>query len=248
MSLACDLHLHSCVSPCGSLDASPIAIARTAKAAGLDFVALTDHNTALNTPAFAEACRRVGLLAAFGSEVTTAEELHTLAIFETVEAALDFGQALYLRLLPIPHDPDLYGDQVYVDVDETILGTVEKSLLTATEIPLSELVAEVRARGGMVIPAHVDRTAFSAYSQLGFLPQDYYTAIELYHDPPRIPVEGYVQLRNSDAHYLEDIGRRRFWADSPAEEGFQGLAAAIREGRVSLTPPAEETAARQHTR
>ena len=35
MKFLCDFHLHSCLSPCGSLDSSPASIARAAKAAGV---------------------------------------------------------------------------------------------------------------------------------------------------------------------------------------------------------------------
>ena len=43
-----DLHIHSCLSPCASLDLSPREIVERAKAAGLDIIAVTDHNTAKN--------------------------------------------------------------------------------------------------------------------------------------------------------------------------------------------------------
>ena len=40
-----DLHLHSCLSPCGSEDMTPANLAAMCALAGLDIVALTDHNT-----------------------------------------------------------------------------------------------------------------------------------------------------------------------------------------------------------
>ena len=98
MKFLCDFHLHSCLSPCGSLDSSPASIARAAKAAGLDAVALTDHNRALNAPAFAACCRRENLHALYGMEICTTEEIHCLALFETPEAALGFGTHLYDHL------------------------------------------------------------------------------------------------------------------------------------------------------
>ena len=50
--LAYDLHIHSCLSPCGDDDMTPANIAGMAALKGLDAVALTDHNSCKNCPAF----------------------------------------------------------------------------------------------------------------------------------------------------------------------------------------------------
>ena len=168
----CDFHIHSCLSPCASLDASPSAIARAAKTAGLDAVALTDHNSARNAPAFEIACRREGLRALYGMEVCTAEEIHCLALFDTPAAALDFGDFLYDRLPDFRNVPDKLGDQAVVDADDNVLELVERYLGNAVSIPFSQLPALVEHRGGLFIPAHVDRPSFSVLSQLGFLPPE----------------------------------------------------------------------------
>ena len=47
-----DLHIHSCLSPCGDDEATPASIAGMGKLNGLDIMALTDHNTTKNCPAF----------------------------------------------------------------------------------------------------------------------------------------------------------------------------------------------------
>ena len=67
---------------------APSEIVRRAASAGMDGIALTDHQSARNTPAMAECARRAGLKCLFGLEVQTAEEVHTLAIFDTPEQAL----------------------------------------------------------------------------------------------------------------------------------------------------------------
>ena len=84
---AFDLHIHSCLSPCGDLDASPRAIVQAAKAVGLNGIMLADHNSSRNSPALAEACRRTELNCLFGMEITSAEEVHGLAVFDTLEQA-----------------------------------------------------------------------------------------------------------------------------------------------------------------
>ena len=50
-----DLHIHSCLSPCANLEMSPGEIVARAKAAGMDGIALTDHQSARNCPAIADA-------------------------------------------------------------------------------------------------------------------------------------------------------------------------------------------------
>lgn len=174
-----DLHLHSCLSPCGSLESSPAAIAKTAQERGLHLIALTDHNSALNCPAFAENCRRLGITALFGMEVTCAEEAHCLCLFPTADSALEFGALIYEKLIPVPNNPDQWGDQIIVNADEEIEGEVESLLVNATAIGLEELGELTHAYGGLFIPAHVDRSAFSLMSQLGFVPPGNYDALEI---------------------------------------------------------------------
>ena len=57
-----DLHLHSCLSPCAEDDNTPNNVAGMAKLSGLDIVALTDHNSVKNCPAFFEAAERYELI------------------------------------------------------------------------------------------------------------------------------------------------------------------------------------------
>ncbi|MBS1332000.1 MAG: PHP domain-containing protein [Christensenellaceae bacterium] len=50
MAACCDLHIHSCLSPCADDDMTPWNLVGMARVKGLDVIALTDHNTARNTP------------------------------------------------------------------------------------------------------------------------------------------------------------------------------------------------------
>ena len=229
MAITADLHLHSCVSPCGQLECSPRAVAATARQRGLQLIALTDHNTALNCPAFAEVCSELGLGAVFGIEITTREEVHALGLFETVEQALELGERLWRRLPDIRFNPEKFGDQVYVDADEVILGEVERFLLTAVELGLEECGELVQTLGGLFIPAHIDRTAYSIWSQLGFLPAFPYDGLEITRPDGPLDTSGYPLLSSSDAHFLDDIGRR-FTVLPGDEPSFSALAEALRAG------------------
>ena len=66
-----DLHIHTCLSPCGSLEMSPSEIVRRSLAKGLDAIAITDHNTTLQCPEIQSLGERFGLRVFAGVEVTT---------------------------------------------------------------------------------------------------------------------------------------------------------------------------------
>ena len=182
-------------------------------AAGMDGIALTDHNTALNTPACAEACRRAGLAFLPGIEVCTAEELHVLCLFDHVETALAVGAELYKQLPPVVNRPEKMGDQVYVDVEENILGEVGVFLGTGCSWPLTEVCNIVHDRHGLFIPSHIDRPVNSLLSQLGLIPDLPYDALEV---TPNYATAGipesiwrrYPRIMSSDAHFLGDVGKR----------------------------------------
>jgi hypothetical protein len=197
-------------------------------------MALTDHNSARNCPAFEAACLREGIIPLFGMEVTSREEVHLLALFETVEAALSFDEWVYARLPDIPNDPERFGDQVVVDVDEVIIEEVPKFLLPGIEASIDEIGDESHRRGGLFIPAHIDRSAYSMVSQLGFLPEGDYDAVEITRWPPEAGAERYTLICDSDAHFLEDVAKRtfRFEAEQP---GFESLRSALRDGGTSLS-------------
>lgn len=218
MPIVADLHNHSCLSPCGSLELSPRVLASRARERGVRLLALTDHNTSLNGPAFAAACRSEGILPVFGMEATVLEELHVLCLFGPLDAALAFSAAWYERLPPVPNDPRRTGDQVYVDEEENILGEVEKFLGVASDVPLDELGPLVASYGGICVPAHVDRPAFSMTSQLGFVVDGPWAALECVRLPPAVDTRGYPLTTSSDAHYPEHVARRPFPLDAAPEE------------------------------
>lgn len=235
MELKCDLHIHSCLSPCGSLEMSPSAIVNIALERGLDVIAIADHNSAANLPALEALCRDSPLTPLFAIEATSAEEFHSLCLFGDCSTAVKLGEELYEALLSRPNKPEKFGDQVYVDEDDNILGELEK-YLTGGALPYSsdQLLKMVRERGGLFIPAHIDRAAFSISSQLGFIPPDPYDAMEvtkLSHDleTGEIPL-----ICNSDAHYPEDIARRFFILESAGRRP-EDILTAIKEGKITLS-------------
>jgi len=223
MALLTDLHNHSCLSPCGSLDMSPRRMLEIAAARKLKVMALTDHNSSLNCPAFAKLCPQFGIIPIFGMEATTSEEIHALCLFTSLEASLAFNEYAYSILAPFLNNPEKTGDQVYVDEEDNVEGEVEYYLVNPLDLSIDSLGAKVGEYGGMVIPAHVDRAAFSMTSQLGVVVPGPWAAVECVRLPPVLdnqPLDtlGYPLTTSSDAHYPEHIARRPFALDISAEE------------------------------
>lgn len=236
-----DLHIHSCLSPCASLDMSPSAVALNAKRRGLDIIALTDHNSGLNLPAFGEACRRHDVMAVFGMEVNTREEVHVLTLFETADTALEFGNFLRRYFPAVKNDPDKFGDQIWVDADEVIQGVEDRFLLSAVDLSIDDIFKETLIRGGLFIPAHIDRPSFSIFSQLGFLPDMAYSALEAVSHPCKYDTGLWHVIADSDAHEIDDIGKR-FTLYDMADRTFASLKSALADGRLTCGegPPRQE--------
>lgn len=57
-----DLHIHSCLSPCGADDMTPNNLVNMAYLAGLQVIAVSDHNTTRNVPSAIRAGQRMGVL------------------------------------------------------------------------------------------------------------------------------------------------------------------------------------------
>jgi PHP family Zn ribbon phosphoesterase len=201
-----DFHIHSCLSPCAELEMSPTAIVQRAKEVGLNAIALSDHNCAFNLPAFAAVCARHKLDCLFGLEVTTLEEAHMLCLFDDLDAAMKLGEQVYESLPDIANQPDRFGDQPIVDENDNILGFADKFLISASAYGVNTLLEMVHSLGGLFIPAHIDRSVFGIVSQLGFLPQENFDAVELTAKGDVALAGNYPILRNSDSHQLDSIG------------------------------------------
>lgn len=247
--LRADLHNHSCLSPCGSLDLSPSVLARRAREQGLELVALTDHNSGRNTPAFRDCARREGLAALYGMEATSAEEAHILILFSRAEDALGFSEYLEKHLPRLPYDPRLMGDQAVVDAQDNVLELPELFLGAALDLGWDEVCSEADHRGALVIPAHIDRPAYGVLAQLGFLPEGPYAAVEALRPQLHGEARGYPLISGSDAHYPEHVGRRPFgielpedWRTGDGTVRLEVLRQALAEGRArpyweSASPP-----------
>ena len=133
-----DMHIHSCLSPCADDDMTPNNIAGMATLKGLQILALTDHNSCKNCPAFFEACREQGIIAIAGMELSTAEDIHIVCLFESLENAMAFDKEIEAHLPDIKNRPEIFGTQYILDGDDEQIGEVEHLLINATEISIDE--------------------------------------------------------------------------------------------------------------
>lgn len=215
-----DLHIHSCLSPCAEDDATPANIAGMAALNGLQIVALTDHNTTRNCPAFFEAARAYGLIPIAGMELTTSEDVHIICLFPTLDAAAAFQSIVDDRRIRIKNKPAIFGNQFIMDSDDTVLAEEEDLLINATTISIEEAVEFADQCGGIAYPAHIDRTSNGMVAVLGGFPSDpKFTAFEL-HDASALSQyqENYPHLR--DLTYVVSSDAHELGAISEAENSF----------------------------
>jgi PHP family Zn ribbon phosphoesterase len=237
MKYKADLHIHSCLSPCASLDMSPRAIVERALELGINCLALTDHNSAGNCAAMARLCGRSGILFFPGLEVTTAEEAHVLCLFGDVASAEKLSGLIYGKLPHIENIPEKFGDQVLLNEDDEVEGFEERYLGIACGFTVDELREEVKSLDGLFIAAHVDKPCFSVISQLGFLSGEF-SAVELSRagaarEGVAALAKGYTAVSASDSHYVHTIGSAcvEFESQTP---GIDGYREALRENRINL--------------
>lgn len=218
-----DLHIHSCLSPCGDMDMTPNNIANMAKLLGLDLIALTDHNTSLNCKATIEVGNEIGLTVIPGMELTTSEDIHAVCLFPTLERALDWNEYVDNNRIKIKNRSEIYGRQVIMNGKDEEIGEIEELLLPATNISIMNAYKKVKEFGGICYPAHIDRDSLSILSVLGEIDENcgFKTAeladknkeIELKENHPVLSNLNIVT--NSDAHYLENMKEAQNYLDLP---------------------------------
>lgn len=213
MKLSYDLHIHSCLSPCGDDDMLPSNIVGMAALKELDVIAVTDHNSCKNCPAVMKLAEAYGIVAIPGMELTTEEEVHVLCLFYRLSDAMEFDSCVHEKLMPFPNNEEVFGKQQIVDEEDNVTGCEPYLLINATSISFEELYDLVKKFGGEMIPAHIDKSSTSLLANLGFIPDSSrFTCAEIKHKGfvddivEKNPyLKGCNIIHDSDAHYLEYI-------------------------------------------
>lgn len=211
-----DLHMHSCLSPCGDDEMTPNNMAGMGVVAKLDIMALTDHNTCRNCPAFFKTAEANGVVPVAGMELTTAEDIHLVCLFEKLEDAMSFDKAVSERRIPFKNRVDIFGEQMIMDENDEVIATEENLLSNATMITVDEAPMLVSEHGGLCYPAHIDREANGIVATLGVFPEfPPFPCYELHDGDKKDEYIGRFSILkdkpcvvSSDAHYLWDINGR----------------------------------------
>lgn len=237
----CDLHTHTPASyDFTDKTASAADWVTASRAAGLDAVAVTDHNTHRWIAEVQKAAEGTGLVIFPGAEITVDGGIHLLAI------------------LPPEADPDAVV---------ALLGECQipaaKFGLSDTRSPLTFLqVAEiVTRRGGVTVGAHVDDTdgflkrlvtvraggntagdgtlkdIVRSLHLYGAEIKNKDTALLAYLDNTKTGYERpdgpLAQLEGSDTHALNEVGRRWTWIKMSRPD-IVGLRLALMDGELSV--------------
>lgn len=236
-----DLHVHSCLSPCAELTCTPRRIARKAKELGLAIVGLCDHNSVENLPAMLVSGDREGIGIVCGMEITTAEEVHVLGLFQTLRQITPVARIIRESLPKCRRQVDL-REQVIVDEDDYVSGFMEANLAAACALNCEEVVKLIHENNGYAIAAHVDRPAFGLLGQLGFMPEGLeLDAVEcsraMLHGRylEKAGKAGLPVLFSSDAHSLEELGLAAMGFDVESSE-LPILMMALKQGKCSPIP------------
>jgi hypothetical protein len=192
---------------------TPRAIVEIAVKRGLDVIAICDHNSARNTAATRRAATGTRLLVVPGMEITSSEEVHLVGLFPSDEAAAAAQEEVYARLIG-QNDEEVFGYQVVANEFDEVVDLDQRLLIGATTLSTEKVVALIHGCGGVAVAAHVDRSGFGIFGQLGFIPEGLkLDALEVSKRSTYESVRAaYPQARNhvlitsSDAHYPEDIG------------------------------------------
>ncbi len=211
-----DLHIHTCLSPCAELSMTPRGIVEKAASLGINIIAICDHNSAENVAVTRDIAREKGIHVVAGMEINSSEEVHVLGLFGNLEDSSKVQEVIYDNLQPGENDEDTIGMQVVVNESDEVLGFNKRLLIGATSLSVDRVVDLIHSVNGLAIASHIDRDGYGIIGQLGFIPQGLkFDALEISRrtkrDEARIKFASYRHLpwiSSSDAHRLEDIGKR----------------------------------------
>lgn len=220
-----ELHIHTVLSPCAAVEMLPPLIIQTALEKKVNLIAITDHNCSHNVSAVVDAAKGTGIVVLPGMELQTKEEIHSICLFDTLEQATAFQKLVFSSLPNLTNNVELFGEQFVVDANGDFLRREERMLLASSSYSLTEAWHVVDELGGILIPAHIDRTVFGLMPVLGFVPQD--IPLEALEISKRISaknaqqkypqLENYSLIQNGDAHQLDEIlGLTSFKMEKPS--------------------------------
>jgi PHP family Zn ribbon phosphoesterase len=219
-----DLHVHTVLSPCADVEMIPPLIVQKALECKIDIIAITDHNASANVRAVQAAAEGTHLTVLPGMEVQSREDVHLLALFETLDVLEVWQAQVDISLPNLPNQPEFFGEQFVVDETGEFIRNETRLLLNSTGFSIDEIFERVNTLGGLVIPAHVERKAYGLFPTLGLISEKWHLlALEISRNtaPARareiFPVLcEYPLIQSGDVHRLDSFfGTTNFILASP---------------------------------
>jgi PHP family Zn ribbon phosphoesterase len=219
-----DLHVHTVLSPCAEVEMIPPLIVQKALEQNIDIIAITDHNASANVGAVQKAAQGTSLTVLPGMEVQSREDVHLLTLFETLDALAAWQTKVDNALPDLPNQPEFFGEQFVVDETGQFIRTESRLLLNSTNLSIDEIFECGKALGGIVIPAHVDRSAYGLFPTLGLISETWdLLALEISSQitPEKAAIafpviRKHPLIQSGDVHRLEEfLGTTVFNLASP---------------------------------
>lgn len=191
----------------------PPLIVQAALENHIDIIAITDHNASANVSAVQQAADGSGLTVLPGMEVQTCEDVHLLCLFASLSELEIWQHTVDLSLPDTLNQPEHFGEQFIVDASGEFIRSEPRLLLTSTEFSIEEVLEKVDHLHGIVIPAHVNRSAFGLFPTLGFLAESWnFPALEISrHITPEIlhgkfpSSKNHTLIQSGDVHRLDEF-------------------------------------------
>ena len=202
----------------------PPLIVQKALELQIDIIAITDHNASANVSAVQKAAQGTTLKVLPCMEVQSREDVHLLCLFENLTDLESWQLAVDESMPDTLNHVEFFGEQFIVDEQGEYIRTEPRLLLTSTRFSIDEIFERVNALGGLVIPAHVERTTYGLFPTLGLLSDQWpILGFEISrHTTPEqarmnFPSIGsYPLIQNGDVHRLDEfIGSTIFMIEEP---------------------------------
>ncbi|MDI3472640.1 MAG: 3,5-nucleoside bisphosphate phosphatase [Thermotogaceae bacterium] len=185
----------------------PNILGKKLQESGIDWIAITDHNSTKNVRVFKNVLRKYGVEVLPGIEVQTIEEVHVLGYFKDVDTAEEFGEFIYSKLPDFEIDEERFGYQLLVNENDEYIERETKNLSLSVNLNLEQVVKELKKFNALVAYAHVDR-AFGVLYQLGLIPENLKVDALEFRKGRTVSSEFSLPvLVSSDAHNLDSISQ-----------------------------------------
>lgn len=196
---------------------TPNNILNMAMLKNLDFVAISDHNSAKQLYTIQEIEKAYDFIIIPAIEVTVLENFDVLCYFRTYESAFELDKFLESYLNADDWGPFNEKDQVITDIYDEEKSTFPQSL-RSTSLSYAELYKKVKDLNGIIVLAHIERNSKSALlsyplHEIEFdgIEIQYYEKEEFLNKNPEY--RKYKILTSSDSHTLLTISERDEYLD-----------------------------------